>query len=237
MRAETRHSLKQDQFTRATVEAADWTVAHKSKIVAAIVILAALLLVGGGVWYYLSQQERKASFALNQALRTSQTPVRPANMPAQPGLTTFASSAERDSATRKQYQDVVDQYSHTRSGDIARYLLGVTEANQGDYAAAEGNLNKVSSVFDKDLSSLAKFALASVYAKEKKDSQAIDLYKKLMDSPSNTVTKTTVQFRLAELYTEKQQPLEAKRIYEQIQKENPATEIAAAAQSKAAEIK
>jgi len=47
----------------------------------------------------------------------------------------------------------------------------------------------------------------------------------------------SVQFELANLYMSKQQPLEAKRIYEQIQKENPATETAALAQSKAAAIK
>ena len=237
MRAETRHSLKQDKFSQATLGAADWTVQHRSPLVWMAVAVLAVLAIGGGIWYYIGQQDEKASLALSQALRTAETPIRPANMPPQPGFPSFASSNERDTTARKQYQEIVDKYSHTRSADVARYLLGVSSANSGDYAAAEKNLKEVASVYNSDLSSLAKFALASVYSKDKKDAQAIEEYKKLMDKPTNAVSKVSVQFELANLYLDKQQPLEAKRIYEQIQKENPATETAALAQSKAAAIK
>lgn len=237
MRAETRHSLKQDKFSQATMGAADWTVQHRSPLIWVIGLAVAVLAIGGGVWYYISQQDEKASLALSQALRTAETPIRPANMPAQPGFPSFTSSNERDTAASKQYQEIVDKYSHTRSADVARYLLGVSAANLGNFAAAEKNLGEVAGVYNKDLSSLAKFALGSVYTKDKKDAQAIEIYKQLMDKPTNAVSKVSVQFELANLYTSKQQPLEAKRIYEQIQKENPATETAALAQSKAAAIK
>jgi hypothetical protein len=63
------------------------------------------------------------------------------------------------------------------------------------------------------------------------------LGKNLMEKLTNAVSRVSVQFELAGLYLDKQQPLEAKHIYEQIQKENPATETAALAQSKAAAIK
>jgi tetratricopeptide (TPR) repeat protein len=237
VRAETRHSLKQDKFSQATMGAADWTVQHRSPIVWIAIAVAVVLAIGVGAWYYIGQQDEKASLALSQALRTAETPIRPANMPAQPGFPSFASSNKRDTAARKQYQEITDKYSHTRSADVARYLLGVSSANLGDYAAAEKSLSEVASVYNKDLSSLAKFALASAYSKDKKDAQAIELYKQLMDKPTNAVSKVSVQFELANLYLDKQQPLEAKRIYEQIQKENPATETAALAQSKAAAIK
>lgn len=237
MRAETRHSLKQDKFSRTIIEKADWTVQHRSVLTTALIALAVVAAIVVGAWYYLSNQETKASFALSQALRTSETPIRPANMPPQPGFPSFASSTERDTTARKQYQEILDKYSHTRSADVARYLLGVSAANLGDYASAEKDLQTVASVFNKDLSSMAKFTLASVYRKDKKEAQAIDIYKQLADKPTNTVSKVTVQFELADLYMQKQQPLEAKRIYEQIQKENPATESAALAQSKAAQIK
>jgi tetratricopeptide (TPR) repeat protein len=237
VRAETRHSLKQDKFSRTIIEKADWTVQHRSVLTTVAIALAVVAAIVVGAWYYLSSQETKASFALSQALRTSETPIRPANMPAQPGFPSFASSTERETAARKQYQEILDKYPHTRSADVARYLRGVSAANLGDYAAAEKDLQTVASVFNKDLSSMAKFTLASVYRKDKKEAQAIDIYKQLADKPTNTVSKVTVQFELADLYMAKQQPLEAKRIYEQIQKENPATESAALAQSKAAQIK
>jgi TolA-binding protein len=51
------------------------------------------------------------------------------------------------------------------------------------------------------------------------------------------VGKATAQMEMAELYREKQQPQEAKRLYEQVQKENPNTEIAQLAQQKLGELK
>ncbi|HEX3323151.1 MAG TPA: tetratricopeptide repeat protein [Terriglobales bacterium] len=237
MRAETRHSLKQDKFSRTIIDKADWTVQHRSILTTAAIAIIVVAAIVIGTYFYLSGQEEKASLALSQAIRTSETPIRPANMPPQPGFPSFASATERDTDARKQYQEIVNKFSHTRSADVARYLLGVSSANLGDYSAAEKDLQTVSSVFNKDLSSMAKFTLASVYRKDKKEAQAIDIYKQLSDKPTNTVSKVTVQFELADLYMQKQQPLEAKRIYEQIQKENPATESAALAQSKAAQIK
>jgi TolA-binding protein len=45
------------------------------------------------------------------------------------------------------------------------------------------------------------------------------------------------QFELAALYQEQQQPQEAKRIYEQLQKDNPNTDVANIASSKLAALK
>ena len=51
------------------------------------------------------------------------------------------------------------------------------------------------------------------------------------------VSKPTAQFELAEFYQSQQKPDEAKKLYEQIQKENPSTDTASLAQRKAAELK
>ena len=82
MRAETRHQLKQDAFSRVTIGAAEktahWSVEHRSTLAVGVV---ALLLIAGAVaggWYYLSAQDEKASFDLSQAVRTLETPLRPA---------------------------------------------------------------------------------------------------------------------------------------------------------------
>ncbi len=241
MRAQTRHQLKEDRFRGATIEAAEktvhWTVEHKSKLItvgAITVVVAAAVL---GTWYYLNQQDEKASVELNQAVRTTETPVRPAGTPAQPDSPSFASVNERAAQAKKQFQAIVDKYPHTRSAEFARYFLGVTSANLGDNAAAERYLKEVASAHSPDLASLAKFALASVYRNTNRDKDAIELYKQLMDKPTDSLGKVMVQLELAALYQAKQQPQEAKRIYEQIQKENPATEAASVAASKLAELK
>jgi len=241
VRAETRHQMKQDRFSRVTIDAAErtahWSVEHKSKlIVAAVVVLLVAVAVAGG-WYYLNQQDQKASLEMSQAVRTLDTPVRPANMPEQPEAPSFASSSERATTARKQFQAIVDKYPHTRSAEFAHYFVGITSADLGDNASAEGELQKVISSGSNDVAALAKMALASVYRNTSRNKQAEELYKQLAAKPTSTVGKVTAQIELAATYKSDNQPLEAKRIYETIQKENPASEAAQLATAKLQELK
>jgi len=65
VRAQTRHQLKQDAFSRVTMEAAEktahWTVEHRSTLVMVGVVVAVVLAATLGGWYYLSAQDEKAS--------------------------------------------------------------------------------------------------------------------------------------------------------------------------------
>jgi TolA-binding protein len=241
VRAETRHSLKEDRFSRTTFKVAEstvhWTVEHQNKLIVGAVALIALVALGFGGWYYTNSQDEKASLNFGAATRTMETPVRPAGVPAQPGYESFASSQDRATAARKQFQAIIDSYPHTKTAEMARYFVGLTSSQLGDNATAERNLQQVAGSSRKDLSALAKFALASVYQAEKKDSQAVDLYKQLIDKPTDTVSKATAQLALADFYQTHQKPDEAKRTYEQIAKENPASEAARLAQQKTAQLK
>jgi TolA-binding protein len=120
---------------------------------------------------------------------------------------------------------------------MARYFVGLTAAQLGDNPAAEQNLQEAAGSSNSDLASLGKFALASLYASEKKDSQAIDLYKQLIDKPTGVVSKVTSQLELASFYEAHQKPEDAKNLYQQIQKENPSTEAASLAQRRMAGLK
>jgi TolA-binding protein len=241
VRAETRHSLKEDKFSRTTMEAASgavhWTVEHKSTLMAGAGIVVVVLLAIVGAWYYLARQDEKASLELTKAMRTLEEPVRPAGMPPQPDFPSFASAQERSAAARKQLQAIVDHYPHTHTDDVAHYFLGTTALNMGDNAAAESNLKEVASTHNQDLSALAKFALATLYSNTNRTKDALDLYKQLADRPTMTVSKVAAQLKLAGLYESSQQPAEAKRIYEQVQKENPGSEAGALAQSKVQQLK
>jgi tetratricopeptide (TPR) repeat protein len=241
VRAEARHQLKQDRFSKATLHAAEqtvhWTVEHQSKLLIAGIVVAVVALIGFGGWYYINSQDEKASIELGAATRVLEQQVRPAGVPAQPGFPSFASAQERATEARKQFQAIVDKYPHTRTADMARYFVGLTSSQLGDYAAAERNLQEVAKSSNKDLAALARFALASVFRAENKDAQATELYKQLIDKPTTTVNKITVQLELAQFYEGQQKPDEAKRIYDQVQKENPATEAASLAQQRANKLK
>jgi len=241
VRAQTRHSLKEDRFSKATISAAEsaahWTVEHKGKLIAGAAILVAVIAAVLGAWFYLQRQDERASLDLSKATRTLEAPLRPAGAPAQPEVTTFTSAKERATEARKEFQGVMDKYPHTRASEFARYFAGVTSVDLGDNATAERDLKDVASSHHKDLSSLAKFALASLYRKTNRDKEAIDFYKQLIDKPTDSVGKATAQLELADLYQQKQQPQEAKRIYEQVQKENPTNEVGNIAQTKLAALK
>lgn len=241
VRAETRHQLKQDSFSKATFGAAErtvhWSEEHKTTVIAVAVI--ALILIGGGFggWYYLTHQEEKASFDLSQAMRTLDTPVRPEGVPPQPDAPSFGSEKERATLAQKQFQTVIDKYPHTKSSDFAHYFMGVTAATLGDNAAAETRLKDVASWHNDDLASLAKMSLATVYRNTNRNKDAIDIYKKLIDKPTSTVGKVTAQMELAATYRADNQPIEAKRLYEQVQKENPKDQVSQMAAAKLQELK
>jgi len=241
VRAETRHQLKQDAFSRVTIGVAEktahWSVEHRNTLAVAVVAVVVIAGAAAGGWYYLSAQDEKASFDLSQAVRTVDTPLRPAGAPAQPDFPSFASAKERSDTARKQFQAIVDKYPHTRTADMARYFMGVTSATAGDNAAAESSLKAVVSSGSRELASVAKLALAALYGNTNRTKDAVVLYQELISQPTVSVSKATAQLQLAALYQTSNQPLDAKRLYEQVKKDNSTPEAAQVATRKLAELK
>jgi TolA-binding protein len=241
VRAETRRQLKQDAFSRVTIDAAEktahWTVEHRNTLMistaAAIVVAAAVI----GGWFYLSSQDEKASLALSAAVRTMGTPLRPAGTPAQPDVPSFTSVKERTETARKQFQAIVDNYPHTRTSDMAHYFLGVTASDLSDNATAERNFKEVANSGNKEVAAVAKIALASLYGQTHRSKEAIALYQELINKPTASVGKVAAQLQLAELYQNSNMPLDAKRTYETIKKENPGNEAGQLATQKLSELK
>ncbi len=241
MRAETRHHLKQDAFSRVTIGAAertaDWTVEHRTTLIIAVIV--AVLVIGGvlGGLYYLNAQDEKASLELAVAVRTLDTQLRPAGTPEQPDFPTFTSAKERAEAAQKKFQAIANNYPHTSTADMAHYFLGVTAKTLSDNAAAEKNFKEVASHGNREVAAVAKDALASLYGETNRTKEAVAIYQELMNKPTNSVSKVTAQLQLAELYQNSNQPLDAKRIYEQIKKDNAGNEAGQIATQKLAELK
>ncbi|MBO0911703.1 MAG: tetratricopeptide repeat protein [Acidobacteria bacterium] len=236
MRAQARHQLKRDKFSRTTIQVAEktvhWSVEHKAKLVAGAAVVAAATAVVLGGWYYLDRQDTKASADFGKAIEVVGEPVRPAGMPAQPDMPSFASARERATEAHKQFQAIVNKYPHTRAADFSRYFLGVTAAELGDHAAAERELKQAAGYHNQDLSSLAKLALAGLYRDTDRTTEAVALYKKLLEKPTHAVSKSAAQMALAETYQSAGMNADAKKQYEQIQKEAPQSEAAQLASTK-----
>jgi tetratricopeptide (TPR) repeat protein len=219
----TRHQLKQDKFANFVSKEVQLATENRRSIIVAVALVAVALLIGIGTVTYINAQDEKASIALGNAMRIYTAPLRAPDAAAVPDTTTFTSGKERAQTALKEFSQTADKYSSTRNGKFARYMAGISASEAGDSKLAEQYLSEAASFRDKDLSSLAKFSLASLYRNEQRDSDAIRLYKELIDADSTTVPKTTAEFELAAFYEAKQQPAEAARLYQQIQKDEQAS--------------
>ena len=222
MRSYTRHQLKQDAFTTSTADTISWAVEHRAKVVAAIVIVVVVLAAVGGGWAYISYRDQQASSQLAQAIEKYNAPIRPAGMPASADVLSFGSTKERAQTTNADFTRIADKYSFTQSSAVARYFAGVTYSDLGDTSNAEKDLQEVAGGRYPEIANLAKLALAGIYQNTNHNSQAVDMYKQLIDHPTASVGKATAQFMLASLYESMAQTDEARHIYQQMQKESPA---------------
>ncbi|MGB8770383.1 MAG: tetratricopeptide repeat protein [Candidatus Korobacteraceae bacterium] len=226
MRSYTRHQLKQDSFRTSTTETISWVVENRSKLVTAGVAVVVLLAVLLGGWAYVNYRDQQARSELAGAIQKYEAPIRPPNTPATPGTLSFGSIQERAKAANADFTRIADKYSFTQSGRVARYFAGITLHDVGDNAGAEKDLKEVADSRYKEIASLAKLALASIYHDTNRDPQAIEIYKQLADHPTASVGKSTAQFLLASLYEEDHQPDQARTLYQQMAKENPSSPAA-----------
>jgi predicted negative regulator of RcsB-dependent stress response len=232
VRTYTRHQLKENAFAETTADTISWAVEHRSKLTAAAIVVAIVAALAVGAWAFVNYRDQQASQELAEALLKYQAPTRPAGEPASPEALSYGSGAERAKAANADFTRIADKYSFTRNGRIARYFAGITLHDLGDNSGAEKRLQQVAGSYDKEIGSLAKLALASIYQDTGKTPQAIDIYKALIEKPTTSVGKTTAQFELANLYETNHQPLEARKLYEQMQKDYPTSPIGQMASQK-----
>ncbi len=221
MRSYTRQQLKQNAFAETTADTISWAVAHRSKVMAASIALAILVAVVAGGWAYVNYRDQQGRQELSSTMQKYGAPIRPAGTPATPDVLSFGSSQERAKVTNAEFARIADKYSFTESGALARYFEGLTYRDMGDNAAAEKQLKEVADGRHKEIASLAKLALGSLYEDTNQNSQALAIFKDLVDHPTTSVGKTTAQLELASLYEAMQQPGDAAKVYQEMQKDSP----------------
>jgi tetratricopeptide (TPR) repeat protein len=217
LRSSERHQLKQDQFAVKTQETLDWAAEHRNSVLYGTIALAVVLVLGLGGFYYQQNREQTASAMMGDALSVFNTPLTPAGTAPTPGIPSFATANDRAKAASEKLSQVADKYPHTDAGTLAKYFLGLSAEEMNDKAKAEQYLKEVADSGNQDTAALAKSALAALYHDTGRDQDAINLYKQLIEKPTNTVPKATAQLDLAELYGNKN-PAEARKLYEDIVK-------------------
>jgi predicted negative regulator of RcsB-dependent stress response len=192
-------------------------------VVAAFAVV--LVLVGALVaWNF---RANAAQAALGEAMDTYTAPLAQPGAPAESGVYTTAS--DRAKAANKQFAALASKYGWLIEGKKAHYFAGVTDEDLGENGAAETELKAAAGSWDRNLSNLAKLALAGLYQQTNRNPQAIDIYTALAAKPSDTVSKAVAQLDLADLYAASGQQDKAKTLWASVKdadKDGPAGSIA-----------
>ena len=114
--------------------------------------------------------------------------------------------------------EVADNYSMTKTGNLANYSAGVVYLQLGDYRKAIDYLSDFSSE-DIILSSLAKGCIGDAYFELGEKDNAINAYNDAIENSSNNFTTPIYLIKLAVLYESNKNYKEALKIYKRIKKD------------------
>ncbi len=222
MDTQTRHALKQDSFVQATASSIDWVETHRSTLIKVSIVVVAVLavLLAGGIAY--NHRSERAEILFGQAMDIYNTPLTQAGQPAEPGLKTYATAADRAKEAHPLFEEVANNYGWFKAGANARYLAGMTAIDMGQTSTGENDLKQAIDAHNSNVAALSKLALAGLYHQTGRDSQAIELYQQLIAKPTLTVPASMAKLQLAGLY-ETTKPAEAKRLYAEIKDQDKTT--------------
>lgn len=215
-----RKDLKKDEIREKFVHGVESVASHQQMMW--IVVIAALIVALGvfGWSSYTRRQTAKASAGLDDAMKIFQARIRAPGEPSEPGEVTYVDEKNKFTDAEGKFLEVANHYGRTRPGQVARYYAALSEIQLKKFTEADKNLKLLDSSAEVDLAGLARFQLAGTYDQEGKGSQAVDLYKQLMDKPTVFVPKPLVLLTLAEHYR-KTDPAQAAKLYNQVKQEYP----------------
>jgi predicted negative regulator of RcsB-dependent stress response len=206
----TRHELKEqlqhDHFTDTVSDVVTYASLHRQQLVRWVAIAVAVMVIAVGSLWFARYRNSVREQDLNKAFATADRPV----APAAPGVNAFPNDAAKDDAVKKAFSEVVANDGGTSQGLIAEYYLGTIKAKQGDLKGAESNLSHVADSSSR-VASLAKLALAELYAGDNQLPKAQSLLESLVNKPTDLVSKAQAQILLARL-EERTNPQQAKKL-------------------------
>jgi tetratricopeptide (TPR) repeat protein len=221
----SRKELKHDKIRESFEHGAEAVISHQKL---ALLVLLTIAVVTGAVlgWrFYQERQTSEASSSLDEAMKIYSARIRAANEPAEPSEVTYVDEKNKYEDAVNRFSATADKYPRTNPGRLARYYAGLCLEHLGrDHQAIEA-LRKVERGSDKELAGLARFQMAQIDDKMGNTDEATKLYRQMMDQPTVFVPKPLAMLYLANDLS-RTNPQEAARVYNQIKKEFPDSQIA-----------
>lgn len=230
MDTQTRRALKGDKFAQAAASSVNWFSGHRTGIRRWVITACVVLVLIAGALIYWNLENSAAAAALGQAMDTYTAPLAEPGAPPANGI--YATAAARSKAANQQFQAIADKYGWLPQGTRARYFAGVTDQELGNDAAAEKELKSAAASWNRNISNLAKLALAGLDQKMARNSQAIDLYNAIAAKPSETVSAAVAQLGLADLYAAEGKQDQARALWAKVRDSDKQGRAGAIAQQK-----
>jgi len=224
----TRHALKKDKFAQAAASSASWIGEHKTSVVRWVITAGVVLVLGAGALIYWFMRSSAADAALGAALDVYTSPLALPGAPPEPGV--YATAADRAKEANREFVAVAQDFGWLPEGSKAHYFAGVTYVELGQNGSAEAQLTAASHSWDRNLSNLAKLALAGLYHQTSRDNEAIALYNQIAAKPSVTVSAGVAELDLADLYAAEGKQDQARALWAKVRdadKDGAAGQIAA----------
>lgn len=218
----SRRELKSDQVQEALAHSAEAVLSHQKLM---IYVVAAAVIVGLGIFGWRAYSERqsvKAAAAFGDAMQTFEAPVLTAGQKPSPDQISYSQESNKYQDALKKFQSVANDYSRTRSGQLAHFYAALCLERLHQDAQAIPWLTGMESGSNSDFAAMARFELAQIYDRQGKSDQAVALYTQLLNSSSVFVPKPIVLLSLAEHFSQSN-PAQAAKFYNQVKAEFPNT--------------
>ncbi|MBU1370868.1 MAG: tetratricopeptide repeat protein [Bacteroidetes bacterium] len=118
--------------------------------------------------------------------------------------------------------DIIDEYSFTDAGNLAKYYAGISLLKQGEFEEAVDYLKEFNSD-DHIVAAMAMGALGDAYLELNRQADAASQYEKAADHKANELTSPMYLFKAGQTYELMGENKKALNIYEQISREYPST--------------
>ncbi|MGB6746370.1 MAG: tetratricopeptide repeat protein [Terracidiphilus sp.] len=214
MDTQTRHALKKDKFAQAAASSAGWVGDHRASVLRWVISAAVVLVLAIAGLIFWNARSSAADHALGGAMDLYNAPLAQPGEPAETGV--YTSAQARSTEANREFVAVAHDFSLFPDAAKAHYFAGITYEDLGQNGPAETELKAAADSWNRDLSNLAKLALAGLYRQTSRDSQAIDLYQALAAKPSVTVSTSVAQLDLADLYASEGKQEEARALWAKI---------------------
>lgn len=221
----SRQELKTNQVQEALSHSAEAVLTHKAGLIYIVIVVAVIASAIFGWRFYSQRQSVKAEAEFNDAVQVYEAFVSAPGQAPLPNEISYTDPSKKFQDALKKFQGVVQQYPHTRSGQLAKYYSALCEEHLNQNAQAMSTLSEIENGSDRDFAAMARFELAEIYDQMGKSDQAVQAYNELLANPSVLVPKPIVLLALAEHY-KKTNPAQAAKLYNQIKADYPDTSAA-----------